>query len=478
MSVTAALATFAVELSWQDAPETTRARIKTALLDSISCAVAGSATDVATRCREALGVPAASEAVVLGVGRQTSALMASFYNALAINALDYDDQSPTGGHPGACVVAASLAAAERLGSSGEQLLTALLAGYEVAMRVQAAIRPSPEQYRLVHGNGTPLAFGAAAAAGKLLDLDENGMRRAFGVAGPLSPVPHAGKFGWEEDSLSWVKDNVAWPAEAGLRAALLAASGFQASQTIFDDDTGFWRMAGSDRCDESILGNDSSFLIEGLAFKTYPCCRWLHPMLDAVHELQQTHDLSPAEIEGITVDSTNMLAKRFGNQTPGSMVDAQFSAPHAIAMQLLGVSKETWWRTENREEASVLALMGRVIIREDPLLTRQHQDQGMSSNRVPARVVIRLRGCGELEAFGNHASGSPDHPHIQFQHLRDKSLSLLTTSYPRSRAEALVAAVDSVDRNPTLSGLLDLLSTEAGSPTPTAGAPSARKGRV
>jgi 2-methylcitrate dehydratase PrpD len=428
MSATAELAALAVGLSWENVPEAIRARAKLALLDSVGCAVAGSATEPAVLSREALGLPRSNDAVVLGIGRRTTALTASFHNALAINALDFDDQAPTGGHPGAGVVAASLAAAEKLGCSGPQLLTALVAGYEVAMRVQAAIRPSPAQYERAHGNGTPLAFGAAAAVGRLLELDEQGMRRAFGIAGPFSPVPHAGKFGWDEESLSWVKDNVAWPAEAGMRAALLAGTGFVASESILDGDTGFWRMAASDRWDEGVLLGDG-FLLAQLSFKPYPCCRWLHPMLDAVDELVRTVELAASDIDEVTVESTAVVARRFGNQRPRSLVDAQFSAPHAVAMRLLGVPEALWWRPENREDPRVKALMERVVVREDPLLTRQHRDGGWSANRVPARVTVHLRQGRESAAFCDHASGSPDHPRSQHQHVHDKAVSLLTAAY-------------------------------------------------
>jgi 2-methylcitrate dehydratase PrpD len=467
MSSTRELAEMAVGASWESFPESTQARAKLALVDAIACGVAGSACDTSAALRSALGLPGPREAVLLGGDGGTTTLMAAFYNAAAVNALDYDDQAPSGGHPGAAVVPAALACAEKLGSSGEQLLAALVVGYEVAMRVQAAIRPSPEQYARAHGNGTPLAFGAAAAAGKLLGLDEQGMRRAFGVAGPLSPVPHAGKFGWDEATLSWVKDNVPWPAEAGLRAALLAAAGFVASESIFDGDTGFWRMAASDRLNKSELAGHDHWLLESLAFKTYPCCRWLHPILDAVEELQRAHELAPGEVAQVDIASTAGLAERFGKQAPKSMVDAQFSAPHAVAMKLLDSDHSTWWRHENREGDLVLDLMRRVVIAEDSQLTRRHEELKRGSNRVPARVSVRLRSGKELSAYCDHASGSPDHPTSQTDHLAGKTRMLLGTAFSAERAEEIIHAADSLDRAADLSNLLQALDLQPQPPTDT-----------
>ena len=96
----------------------------------------------------------------------------------------------------------------------------------------------------MYGSGTVQTFGAAAAAARLLRLDAEATLGAFGLAGGFAPLPHEAKFGWDEERLSWIKDNVAWPAEARVRAARLAARGFRATRTILDGERGLWRMTG------------------------------------------------------------------------------------------------------------------------------------------------------------------------------------------------------------------------------------------
>ena len=133
---------------------------------------------------------------------------------MAANALDYDDTGATG-HPGATVIPAALALAEARGRSGAELLAAVLAGYEVAIRIRAGSSRA--------GRGASRSTGAApprpSAPWRLrADCSRLGPEEtlgAFGLAGAFAPLPHEAKFGWDEDRLSWVKDNVAWPAEAG-----------------------------------------------------------------------------------------------------------------------------------------------------------------------------------------------------------------------------------------------------------------------
>jgi 2-methylcitrate dehydratase PrpD len=214
---------------------------------------------------------------VIGTRQRAAPGPAAFANAMAANALDYDDTGATG-HPGATLIPAALALAEAGGRSGAELLAAVVAGYEVGARTLAGVQPSWERRVEVYGSGTVQTFGAAAAAARLLRLDAETTLSAFGLAGAFAPLPHEAKFGWDEDRLSWIKDNVAWPAEGGVRAARLAARGFRATRTILDGERGLWRMMGSDRGDAGrmVRGLGAEWDVLGLSLKPYPCCRWIH----------------------------------------------------------------------------------------------------------------------------------------------------------------------------------------------------------
>jgi 2-methylcitrate dehydratase PrpD len=407
-SPTRALAERAAGYRWHALPADVRERILFAVRDALACAAGGSGTDLARLHLTALGLSGAAEATVIGAGQRAPAAAAAYHNATATNAMDYDDTARHSGHPGSAVVSAALAAAERTGASGAAFLEAVVAGYEVALAIAAACRPSPAQYDLVHGSGSFLAMGTAVAAGRVQGLDAEGLARAMGIAGPISPIPGAGKFGFDEPQLSWIKDNVNWPAEAGVRAALLASAGFPASRTYLDGDRGFWRMVASDRFDPALLGEADTFHVRELAFKPYPCCRWLHAALDATTlALSGEARRDPDEIAAIRIHSTRAVAAVFGNRRPTTMVDAQFSAPHAVAALVLALPFVDWWRPEHRASDAMRRLMDRIELAEDPALTEAFLRDGRNVNRLPAQITVRFRDGRERAAFCDDPMGTP-----------------------------------------------------------------------
>jgi 2-methylcitrate dehydratase PrpD len=373
-----------------------------------------------------------------------------------MNALDYDDTAAVSGHPGAPILAAALAVAQEQGSSGTQLLEAVLAGYETAARVAAACRPSHAQYELVHGSQSFMGFGTCAAVGRLLKLDLDGMRRAFGIVGALSPIPVAGKFGWDEEQLSWIKDNVNWPAEAGVRAGHLAAAGFPASGTILDGDKGFWRMVASDHCDPTLFGEPDRFYTRDLALKPYPCCRWLHSSLDAFLEAYVCAQ-SPKveEIRHVQISTTLSVARSFGSNSPSTMVDAQFSAPHAISALCHGYPFHLWWESDTRTSPSAMSMMNKVFVLEDRQMTTEFLSSGRNVNRIPARVIIELQNGLVFEASCTVPGGTPGEHSGDYEHLlfARKHQNLLGSRYQPDAVTRLTEALEQLPSAPDLNEL-------------------------
>ena len=282
MSATLAIGKEVIDRTFDDIPDPVVSKCKTLILDALACGIAGSRTPIGRIVSDlADHLGGKPQATILGAGFKTSCTTAAFVNASAVNALDYDDTAQFG-HPGSTTIPAVLALGEYLNCDGRAVIEAIVIGYEVGLRVASAINPTYERYRQVHGIGTPQIFGATAAAAKLLGLDLESTLNAFGIAGASAPVAHAGKFGWHDKSIAFVKDNVAWPAESGLRAALLAEKGYEGSESILDGNNGFWVMAGSDRCDFNSMMDFSQYQILGVSLKPYPCCRWIHTTLDVV----------------------------------------------------------------------------------------------------------------------------------------------------------------------------------------------------
>lgn len=202
-SPTLALSRFALTLSLDDVPAAIVRAVKRLLLDHLGCALGGSRTPLARAAAEVAAADGDEAATVIGTRRRAPPGPAAFANAMAANALDYDDTGATG-HPGSTVIPAALALAEASGRSGAELLAAVLAAYEVWIRLAEAVQPSWARRVEVYGSGTTQAFGAVAAAGRLCGLGLEETLSAFGLAGAFAPLPHEAKFGWDEDRLSWV----------------------------------------------------------------------------------------------------------------------------------------------------------------------------------------------------------------------------------------------------------------------------------
>ena len=351
-SPTRQLAAFGRGLSWEDVPDAARRATRIAILDSTGCMLGGSATELAAQTWQAVeAMGGQPNATVAGREARTSVPLAAFVNATQANALDYDDAFECDGkgmgHPGATVVAAALAVAEQAGAPEAAFASAVTAGYEVANRIIEAIQPTPARHATVWGVAVHQAFGSGVAAARLLRLSETQFQDAFGLSGTLSTVPAARKWNWVERPLSTPKDVVAAPAETGVKAALLAAAGWHGSRDILDGGTGFWIMAGSDRCDFSRLTDrlGTRWTVQELSFKPYPACRWVHAALEATEGLMLEHGLSAQDISAVEVGTFEDVVVNFADRRPSEMIDAEFSMPWTVAAICIvkGLPKGAQW---------------------------------------------------------------------------------------------------------------------------------------
>jgi 2-methylcitrate dehydratase PrpD len=385
------LVEFARGLSFDAVPASAVSAARLAALDSIGCMLGGSRTGLARQAGEfVLAMGGREQATVSGRGWRTSMPLATFLNSVHANALDYDDAFERDGkgmgHPGASVIPAALAAAENAGATGEELLTAIVAGYETADRIIEAIQPTPARHARVWGVAVHQAFGAAIAAARLLHLGDFAFHDAFGLAGTMSAVPAARKWNWTSRPLSSPKDVVASQAESGVKAALLAASGWHGSRDILDGDTGFWIMAGSDRCDPTRFTDrlGTRWTVEELSFKPYPACRWVHAALEATEHLMREGNLRGTDIRDVEVGTFEDVVENFAERRPKTMVDAEFSLPWTMAVTIAGLPKGPQWYSDTTlSSPSIHAIADKVRM----VVDREAQARHFSDERKSMSVV-------------------------------------------------------------------------------------------
>ena len=293
-SPTAELAAFAAGLRFPDIPASVIRKTEELLVDWFASTVAGhGARPVESITRFALAMGSQTGASEVIVQRSSSSpYLAAMANAAASHMAEQDDvHNGSVFHPATVVFPAALAVAQALGASGQQLLTAAVAGYEVGIRVGEFLGRS--HYKVFHTTGTAGTLAAAAAVGNLLGLDAQQMQHAFGSAGTQS----AGLWEFLRTAADSKQLHTAHAAGAGLMAAYLAMDGFTGAAQIFEGAQGMAAGMSSDADPAKLTdGLGARWATSETSIKYHACCRHTHPAADALLQVMQEHQLQPADL--------------------------------------------------------------------------------------------------------------------------------------------------------------------------------------
>src|ERR1700749_4404883 len=327
--ITAKLARYTFATRWEDVPANVRHQAKRSFMNLFAVALAGCRTEpLEAGLRSLAEFSGGRQATIIGRAERIDALSAAFLNAAAANVHDFcDTHLRTVIHPTAPVAPAVLALAELREVSGPDLLLAFILGNEVQARIGLAI--SPQHYdKGWHITSTCGVFGAAAASGKLLGLNERQLVSALGTASTQS----AGLcecLGMPAKSVS-----VGNAARNGLWSALLAEKGFEGPAEPLAGRQGFYNALG----DEPNLalvtdGLGDTFEIMATSYKPYPCGFVIHPVLDCVLDWRREHP--SAEVTKVVVRGNPLLAHRTDRPEISTGRESQVSVQHAVAAALV-----------------------------------------------------------------------------------------------------------------------------------------------
>src|SRR5580700_7767406 len=322
------LAEFLAAARYSDLPATVVEDAKRAVLDWLGSALAGSLESPARMTQQyvaALGV--SDQATVFSSGR-SSASGAALANGVASHILEFDDIHKTSTvHAAAPVISAALAVAEREGADDRAFLLAVVLGYEAALRVGEAVNPS--HYRYWHPTGTAASFGAAAAAGSLMQLSAAQMLDALGSAGTQA----AGLWEFNTDGAMSKHLHPGKAAFNGILSADLARLGFTGATRILEGERGFFR-AMSDSFDESRItdGLGERWKIAENCYKLHSCCGHTHTAIDVALELRSQVMGPPRHVLIETYGPGYEIVKELAPRTP---YQAKFSIAYCVAVALL-----------------------------------------------------------------------------------------------------------------------------------------------
>ncbi|HET7093840.1 MAG TPA: MmgE/PrpD family protein, partial [Thermomicrobiales bacterium] len=251
-------------------------------LDWLGCAIAGTVTPAGAMLIAEGASRGPGPAAALGVEAGRDAETAALVNGGLAHIVEMDDLDRASVvHPGCVVIPAALAAAEERGADGRTFLAAVVAGYEAASRIGAAVGQS--HYAYWHNTATCGAYGAAAAAGVVLGLAPERLVWALGNAGSIA----GGLWQFNHDGAMTKHLHAGRAAANGVLAARLAARGFTGARAILEGPQGLFAAASRDARPERVvagldtLGGETPWRIHGVSIKPHASCRHTHPAVDA-----------------------------------------------------------------------------------------------------------------------------------------------------------------------------------------------------
>ena len=334
---TKTLARWVSGLKYSDLTPRTREVVRILLLDTLGCGVYGYATPWAKTLLEwaRAGAPAKGTATVWGETAPSLRVSdAALVNGTSVHAFELDDYHQAKLHPGAVVIPAAVAMAEKLSASGEQLVTAIAAGYEVMIRTSLALNPSAARLRGWHLTGVCGPFGAAAACASLMGLNEEQTAWALGLAGTQG----SGLWAFNADGTMSKRFHAGRASQSGVMAAELAALGFSGPTRIYEFHDGGVLKAFSDASDPAPLTRDlgAVFHLDATSIKPYSCCGSTHSYVDAAYELRRRLGTPWNPQRRVRVGMAKVVDVQCGfDYVPTSALNPQMSMRYVVAAALL-----------------------------------------------------------------------------------------------------------------------------------------------
>ena len=434
-------AEFARTVRWKDLPADVRHQAIRCTLDLCGAAVAGSRTKAAqSAATYALYAHGNGPGTIIGTGASSTAVGAALANGFATSALDIDDgYRPVKGHPGAVVFPAVLAAAEEARSSGVEFLSALVVGYEVAMRAGRILHSLYDAY---HGSGAWAPIGAAAGVARLLGCNAEQVWHALGIAefhAAMAPEMRS------VEHPSMLKDGIGWGAMVGIASGHLAAHGFTGIPALFDAGSSGPHLTES-------LGEE--YLILDLYFKLHACCRWAQPAIEGALSATRQIGATATDVAKVRVH-TFEAATHLRCAAPRTTEEAQFSLPWSISCALIdGVVGPEQVTGESLTDPTRRELAARVQVVVDTELDKVFPDQAL------AWVEVETKEGSRAHSKVSAAPGEAGTP-LSDEELTKKFRNLIEPVLGSGHANELASAIRGLPASPDLNEVTGLLRPTA-----------------
>jgi 2-methylcitrate dehydratase PrpD len=430
MLETQTLATYIVTSRLESVPQDVRHEARRAILNFTGCALGGSVDTAVDRAMQALGpFSGKPTACILGRGERMDPLHASLMNGISSHVYDFDDTTPKNYiHPTSPVASALFAYSSANRVSGRDFMEAFIVGFEAESRIGNAVYPAHYDVGW-HITGTAGVFGAAAAIGKLLNLDGHEMIWAIGLAatqaaglremfGSMAKAFHPGR-----------------AAQNGYAAALLAQAGFTAGERGLEGPRGFAAVQAAHYDLSKItarLGED--FDLRANTYKPFPCGIVNHPTIDGCIQIHNEHHPAPETISAVRLRVAPLVLDLCNQRNITKGLQGKFSVYHAAAIGLVrgkaGIQEYTDEAVNDPQIRRVRELASTV---GDPSIT---EDQ--------ARIEVELSTGARLSRFVEQSLGNIHRPMTDKQ-LEDKFRDQAVAALPAAQVERAIKLCWQID---------------------------------
>jgi 2-methylcitrate dehydratase PrpD len=434
---TAALASRLTGLVWSDVTPEAATVAKQCLLDWLGVSIAARDEPLVQILLDEFAE--GGESTIIGSGRRARLHDAVLINGALSHALDFDDViTAMNGHPTVPVAPVAIGLAEALGSTGREALLAFIAGVETECRVGRLMGPS-HYAKGWHATATFGTFGAMAAAAKLLKLDDEQTRHAFGLAGTqaaglksvfgtMSKPLHAGK-----------------AAQNGLLAARLASRGFTSDTEILDSDQGFAATQSTTVSREAALVDPSQlFYVTDALFKYHAACYLTHNAIEAAGTLRAANRFKADEVEAVRVHVNAGHMGVCNIAEPRTGLECKFSLRMTTALALSGEDtfQEALFSDATATRADLVGLRRRVSVIPDATGPGSTVEIALKDGRILAETVDVARPVRDLDAQQAQIER-------KFRHLAKPALGA-------PAAARIIEICRNLEAAPDLAGLLAL----------------------
>lgn len=403
-SQTAALCRFVADLSYDSLPAAVVARAKELFVDWLGSALAGRDNRAVAGFEafaETMG-PASGPSTILVSRRLTSPYFAALVNGAASHVAEQDDvHNGSVFHPATVIFPAVLAMAEAERSSGRQMLEAVVAGYEVGIRVGEALGRT--HYTVFHTTGTAGTLAAAAAVGKLLGLDATVLNHALGTAGTQA----AGLWEFLRDAADSKQVHAGKAAADGLLAAVLARGGVTGAKRIVEGTRGMAAGMSRDADPERLVaGLGRRWAILETSLKWHSSCRHTHPAADALQAVMARDHLTAGDIVDITAHVHQGALDVLGAVThPSTVHQAKFCMGSVLGLIAVhGKADLAAFDTAALHDPDVTGFLDRVHMRWDAEVDAAYPEKWIG------RVTVTTRDGRSLSGRVDDPKGDPPNP--------------------------------------------------------------------